>query len=438
MYHALDQVMIGARVDSGSGLGTGLPAAVNTILIPPGVLACACDDCQAAPSPAAYLADLLAYIPTRLQYLGQPASLPFLTSTFHQPFGALPTDCAAVETPVRQVRICAEVLRSYLASAGHAPAGPAAAALADAEAGYLLSAYESLLTGLRTSYQEVRLARYANPAARSALAGRLGLTIGPYGNGRPDVLDGLVLDPAAALSAPHALTEDSIERMFGLASTTRNPLSDGPVSADPAGLISQWNFTNVTWGLATGLDGTIYVTTEPPAGGAAALQVSLYRDAADTELVGSGQLSLPAEFPAAVTVGPENDSGLAGTVTLASAEGGSGLQLGAIPLISAWQLQSLRADWAVEDHPADAYTAGTSVTPLAALPASVTFPAALAGLISFSQPAQTLSFTGVMTLADLAALAALPAAGDPAGPAYVGAVNALYVLSQRPPVIDRT
>jgi hypothetical protein len=83
MYHALDQVMIGAKVDSATALGTGFPVGVNHIIDPPASQACSCDDCQSAPSPAAYLADLLAYIPTRLQYLGQPASLPYLVDTFH-------------------------------------------------------------------------------------------------------------------------------------------------------------------------------------------------------------------------------------------------------------------------------------------------------------------------------------------------------------------
>ncbi len=436
MYHALDQVMIGAKVDSATALGTGLPVGVNHIIDPPASQVCSCDDCQSAPSPAAYLADLLAYIPTRLQYLGQPASLPFLVDTFHQPFGSLPTDCEAVETLVRQVRICAEVLRSYLGSPGHAPSAAQATALAAAEASYVLSVYESLLVGLGTSYEEVRLARYAGPATRSALAGRLGLTIDPYGGGRPDVLDDLVLDPAAVPPSPQVLTEDSVERMFGLASTTRNPLSDGPTADDSAGLIYQWNLTNVTWGLDTDPDGTIYVAIDPPSGSSAQLQVELFKDEAQTQLVGSGQLVLPVTFPAPVTIGPENNSGLTGTLTISSAAGGSGMELGAVPLISSWQLQSLRSDWQIEDHPADGYTAGTSVAPLAALPASVTFPAALSGLISYDAAAQILSCTGVMTPADLAELIALPAPADPAGPAYVSAVNALYVLSQRPPVID--
>ena len=63
---------------------------------------CGCDDCEAAVSPAAYLADLIGYALTHLKAGGAATDLAFLEQTFHQPFGELPTDCEAVEEQVRQ------------------------------------------------------------------------------------------------------------------------------------------------------------------------------------------------------------------------------------------------------------------------------------------------------------------------------------------------
>lgn len=164
MYRMLDQLIIGANIDAATGNGPGLSPDLEKIIIPPGLVRCLCDDCQSAPSPTAYLADLLSYVTSRLLDQGEPVSLQYLVDNYHQPFADLPTDCAAVETQVRQVRICAEVLYNYLRDPAHAPAA-AQPALGTATASYLLSTYEALLTGLGTSYDELRLARAADPPA---------------------------------------------------------------------------------------------------------------------------------------------------------------------------------------------------------------------------------------------------------------------------------
>jgi len=432
MYNALDQLLIGAHIDAAAGVGSGFSDRLDLIINPPDLQVCLCEDCQSAPGPTAYLADLLSYVASHLRSYGLPVGLPFLAGTFHQPFADLPTDCAAVETEVRQVRICAEVLRSYLAAPAHAPTAAQQAELAIAEAAYVLAAYKALLAGLGTSFDELQLARYADPATRSSLAGRLGLTVDPYGAGRPDGLDLLVLDPAAVPPSPHALTEPGIERIFGLANTNRNPLSDGPVLLDLAGLITRWNLDGVTWDRNTDPDGTIYLTLSQPS--AAEFDVSLYSDRPRTHLVASGQLPLPAaSFPATISV--NGDSGLSGTIEVSGTTASQAITLQAIPALSSWQLQTLRAEWLAEDHPADAYTAVTSVTPLAALPASVTIPGPLQAEIAYDSSAKVLSCTGVMAPADLAQLLALAPAGT-AGHAYTRAVRTLYVQSQRPPVID--
>ena len=75
-----------------------------------------------------------------------------------QPFGRLPTSCDEMDHKVRQVRLCVEVLRRYLA-ANHLPAAgsSAEAKLEKAEQSYRLAAYQSLLIKLGISYDELRL-----------------------------------------------------------------------------------------------------------------------------------------------------------------------------------------------------------------------------------------------------------------------------------------
>ena len=124
---------------------------------------CGCEDCEAAISPLAYLADLINYAIAHLQNTGKAIDLQFLTDTFHQPFGDLPVSCEQMDNQVHQVRICIEVLRRYLG----AKSSPAA------KHSYRLQAYTALLNEIGTSYDEIRLARTADAATRQGLADRL-------------------------------------------------------------------------------------------------------------------------------------------------------------------------------------------------------------------------------------------------------------------------
>lgn len=85
-----------------------IPTGVNDVL---GELEkCGCKDCDSAVSPTAYLAHLLEWT---LQHIkDDEAAIAFtqLAEEFHQPFGELPANCAAVEEQVHQVRIAVEVL----------------------------------------------------------------------------------------------------------------------------------------------------------------------------------------------------------------------------------------------------------------------------------------------------------------------------------------
>ena len=78
---------------------------------------CGCEDCDAAVSPLAYLADLMNYAVTGLLDKDQKISFDYLAKQFCQPFSDLPVACEQVYQEVRQVRLCIEVLRRYLNNA---------------------------------------------------------------------------------------------------------------------------------------------------------------------------------------------------------------------------------------------------------------------------------------------------------------------------------
>lgn len=179
-------------------------------------LTCECEDCKAAVSPLAYLATLLDYAVTHLKKDSGPVQLESLCSLFHQPFDELPASCESLDREIRQVRICVEVLRSYM-KANSLPPADSEAALEDAEKAYLLAAYTTLLNKIGTSYEEIRLARNATAAKRKALADRLGIA--------SKHLSALFFDPAAKQPQPEAITEEALEKIFGLVDTTRDPLA---------------------------------------------------------------------------------------------------------------------------------------------------------------------------------------------------------------------
>lgn len=91
-----------------------------------------------------------------------------------------------------------------------------------AESRYRQAAYQTLLNNLGTSYEELRLARHQpgqKGDARKALASRLGIDLDAA---QPDQLDQLLL-------MPDKITEATLEKLFGLADTTRDPMSARPV-----------------------------------------------------------------------------------------------------------------------------------------------------------------------------------------------------------------
>jgi hypothetical protein len=162
---------------------------------------------------------MIQYAIDHLRLNGQKIDLNFFETNFHQPFSQLPASCSAQDEEVRQVRICVEVLRSYL---GRRPLSSPQleTKLVKAEQNYLLDAYTRLLTKLGTSFTEVRLARGMSNDERAEFANRIGVL--------PAAVSNLFLDPGAA---PPQLTEAKLEQIFGLLDTNQAPIRTVPDSS---------------------------------------------------------------------------------------------------------------------------------------------------------------------------------------------------------------
>lgn len=314
---------------------------------------CGCADCEAAVSPAAYLTALFDYALKHVRKNSKDKiDLPFLVDTFHQPFDVLPTDCEAVEKRVRQVRICVEVLRSYL---GTRPLADAAkeAALAKAEEDYRFAVYTLLLGRIGTTYEEIRRIYKEPQESRKALAERLGIGLTEPRPADPpgDELDRLFLDAGAVAPAPHVLTEPVLETLFGLADTARDPLSEAAKLGDDQAQIIRWNLNGAAWEQNTDPEGRVHATLVNPAG--AGFRVELYKDPARTILVAAGEI---ATASGTVKLVQENNSGLSGVAEIAYTADSASISIAAIPTFLSWQLNHLRTLWTRQDHPRDVYS----------------------------------------------------------------------------------
>ncbi|MBE7385211.1 MAG: hypothetical protein F6J95_027900 [Leptolyngbya sp. SIO1E4] len=181
---------------------------------------CDCEDCASALSPGAYLAELLGYVQKHVVKAGTftPITLEELETLFYQPLGELPISCAATQTPVRQVRLCIEVLLRYLTDTAEIPNA----------AEYRTTAYSAILRQLGTSLGELRDAE--TDEARQTLANRLSV---PAAN-----LSDLILDASLPLTNANALSEQSLEARFGLSATVELNGS-GFVLSDPLPKLEQ-------------------------------------------------------------------------------------------------------------------------------------------------------------------------------------------------------
>jgi hypothetical protein len=111
----LNSVLTGLRQGQVGLTGDGRPSEALLDLL---ASKCGCEDCQSATGPSAYLTDLADYAQKHLKSsqgtVQTSVGLDALSRILHQPFGDLQISCGSSAKPVRQVRICVEVLRSLL------------------------------------------------------------------------------------------------------------------------------------------------------------------------------------------------------------------------------------------------------------------------------------------------------------------------------------
>src|SRR5262249_22181019 len=152
----------------------------------------------------------------------------------------------------------------------------------------------------------------------------------------------------------HELNEAALERLFGLADTARDPLSEGVKIGDSATApqVARWNLDGAVWNKNTDEDGKVYLTISQIGG---ATRVEVFKDTTRTKLVASRDQKA-ANQPIRIT--PRNGSGLSGTFMVVSNAVSSTIEIAAIPKFLCWRLKNLRKLWERQDRPEDAYTMG--------------------------------------------------------------------------------
>jgi hypothetical protein len=182
---------------------------------------------KAPPTPVELAFDVTTYLSELLGLAGRvlriggaatPPTVADVAARLRQPLAGITTPAAHAEAvrEVSQARLAVEVLRSQFTT-------PPPAAV---EVNHRFSAYQALLRGIGTDFQELRLARGADAATRTALAARIGVLLSPA---KPDHLDDLLLDPAT-------LTEARLETLFGFRSTAPDDLT----GAHPTARLLLW------------------------------------------------------------------------------------------------------------------------------------------------------------------------------------------------------
>jgi hypothetical protein len=277
--------------------------------------------------------------------------LDWLSQQFHQHFSDLPLSCEQVDERVRQVRICIEVLRSYVSHKKILNANLENSLQSEfkrREDNYRREAYQALLLRLGASFTELRAARGATAEDRQALADRLGI---PSGDTQRDYLKELLLDL-------DTMTELDLERLFGLVDTTRDPLSHGAkVKEGVPSQLLRWNFNDVRWGINTDFDGVIHLRLSRSGGKD---KVEVYRSSARTSdtLEASGEMDSSASTVVLSRYMDTNgrSNGLSGEVDVNIIANDDNLTVQVVPQMISWRLQKLRELWKDQDWIKDEYS----------------------------------------------------------------------------------
>ncbi len=297
---------------------------------------CRCNDCESAVSPISYLADLLDYAHKHLRVEGSMggtvlATIEMFTESLHQPFGELPASCGIIHRELLQVRICIEVLRSFLDT--QLLDVESANILSHAEGVYRLAAYEALLAGAGTSLEALRLARTADVESQGQLARRLGIATAR--------LNDLLLEPGN-------INEQTLERIFGLVDTTRDVLSEGVKFGDdgPNEQVTRWRFEGVMWNRNTDNEGRLYLSLTSPQ--VNRFQVDVFSDSGRSQLVATGHSDTARGM---VVLEAAEESELIGAVNVDYVSDTESIEISVVPDLLSWQFDFLREQWLAQDWP---------------------------------------------------------------------------------------
>lgn len=306
----VDEIVVGLQAEQALGAKAALP----NVTLP----AALTDGLVDSDSRVAHLADLLQVAVQRLRRDHGAVSVTDLVEMLGQPLDQLLVigdDGDAGEEP-RESRLAIEVLRRYLGAKETPPQ-------------YLEAAYRALLSRFGSSPTELRLA-LSSAEQRAEVARTLGIAT----DGSVEAnLGSLLLRADLPDGHAQALTEDTLERRFGLRSTTNRPLSQGAVFGDGQDQIRRYHLDGVAWSRNTDEDGTLYLRLKRGAGAGA--RVSLFKDRSRTQLVAAGE-----SHGVGVTIGlaEQNGSGLSGWVELLFTAESDTIELQPIPQILAYRL----------------------------------------------------------------------------------------------------
>lgn len=340
----LQNIITGHLASNANNYAPGSITQLNEIFTP----GCTCKDCDSAVSPLAYLTDLLNYVLAYVENGTSTIDTSFLESNFYQRFSQLPNSCSASEVVVCQQRLATEVMRNYIATL--TLSSTPAATLASDTTDYCFAAYKQALTELGTNFDQVRSMKGKTQAEQQSLADSLSLPFSadtstdPFD---PFSSQNLFIDPASS-----RLSEQTLEELFGLQDTTRDPLSTGTKFNDTASQLTRWIFKGVAFGKNVDSDGYLYLTID-----SASLTVKVYNDSGRTLQVGTASESTT---PGILTLVPDNNSDLTGELYLTDFTDNSTLYVSVIPRVQCWRLQKQRTNWFSLDWPENLYTAQNS------------------------------------------------------------------------------
>lgn len=202
---------------------------------------CNCDECEAAISPIAYLADLFWYVKKKLSIIVTPASPPVFDFTdgaevteamikelFCQDFCISADQCDAINARLCQYRVAIETLNCFEGNPNECQEEK----FKIAERNYLTTAYFTLLEQLGTTYYEVRDTKNSvNTAKKQELADKLGIPLNVILINDPEdeeddeealSTDLLYIDPYASYTDFYDDFNGALETIFGLRNYTKS------------------------------------------------------------------------------------------------------------------------------------------------------------------------------------------------------------------------